>query len=204
LDTQLILESIRDQALVGDIIFLGGNDLIAKLIRFAQKNQTPDGKPSLWSHVCLYLDKDMIAESTLGFEKYRNGSRWDNGVEYYSLEERIKEAQYVALVHMPITLKQRHQLKLAIEQLYLEGITYPVLGLIGSLLTYWLFPRWKNNPLDDEKKSLYCSAFVAKVYQSIGWSFSDQYAVDNVSPQLMWDSIVTNPKCKVVQFYRQQ
>jgi hypothetical protein len=192
------IKFLRTHCKLGDIIFLGSNDFIGKLIKYAQKTQTPNGKPSLWSHVCLYIDENTIIESTIGFQPYRNGSRWDNGVQYYGLENRIKQSGYnCSLVQLPITSKQRTILKNKAEELYNEGITYPIIGLLGSLLTYTLFPKWKNNPLDDENRSLYCSAFVARVYSSIGITFSHVYDVDNVSPQILWNGSTTIPRSKV-------
>jgi hypothetical protein len=197
------IKFIQSNAQLGDIIFLGSNDLIGKLIRFAQKEQTSDGKPSLWSHACLFIDENTVIESTIGFEPYRNGSRWDNGVQYYSLENRIQVSGYnCSLVKLPLNKKQRSQIKSKAEDLYNEGITYPVIGLLGSLLTYTLFPKWKNNPLDNENRSLYCSAFVAKVYSTINIKFSNVYDVDNISPQILWNGVTTISRVKIYNLIR--
>lgn len=183
-----ITRRIQELANPGDIIFLGGNDIIAKLIEYGQKTQTPDRKPSLWSHVCIVVNKDLIIESTLGFEKFRYGSRWDNGVQYYPLEQRIKSSAWNCdLIKVPLSKKQRSNVLAEGENLYEENIRYPILGLLGSLLTYRLFPYWKSNPLDNPKRKLYCSAFVAKCFSAVGITFSHQYNIDNISPQILYD-----------------
>jgi|GEM_PF-6114070 len=199
MDYQQTLNSIRENAKLGDIIFLGGNDLISNLIKHAQRKQTQDGQPSLWSHVCLYVNRNLIVESTLGFEKYRTGSRFDNGVQFYMLEERIKEAKTVALVQYPLTDIQREKIFEVATELFAQNIKYPVLGLFGSLLTYWLFPKWKNNPLDNENRKLYCSAFVAVCYRSM-INFNDKYSPDNISPQLIWNASINTKDCKTKFF----
>lgn len=199
-DYKIAADIIRQNASKMDIIFLGANDLIGKLIRFAQKNQTSNGLPSLWSHVCLYVDKETIIESTIGFEPFRNGSRWDNGVEFYSLDERIKSSGYNChLVKMKLNHVQRNKLLTKAEELFQDNVKYAILGLIGSLLTYYLFPKWKSNPLDNQKRELYCSAFVADVYSSIGYKFSNVYDIDNISPQLLYNGIISNYKHEIIR-----
>ncbi|WP_291490126.1 hypothetical protein, partial [Desulfurella sp.] len=44
-------------------------------------------------------------------------------------------------------------------------------------------------PLDDEHRSLYCSAFVAKCYKAAGYVFSTEYAIDNISPQILYNGL---------------
>jgi hypothetical protein len=169
-----------------DIIFFGSDSFIGKLIRKAQEIQTPDKKPSLWSHVAFYFGYGLILESTIGFEPYRNGKRWDNGIQFYSLEQRIKSSgNNIAVFKLKASDEVRERLKQRAIDLYNQNIKYPILGLLGSLLTYWIFPTQYNNPLCNEKYKLYCSAFVADVLESYYGKLS-VYSVDNISPELLY------------------
>lgn len=179
---------IRERAVMGDIILIGGTSFLSKLIGFGQKTQTKDGKASLWSHVMIYVDSSTVWESTIDFKPYPNteddeqeASRLDNGVQYSWLEN-FKVSTPAMLLHFPFTDEQRQKLMYKMEDMIKTGYHYPILGLVGSLLSYWIFRGWKSNPLQS-KKSLYCSAAVSEVYSVLGIDFSEKYTSRNTSPQ---------------------
>ncbi len=176
------IEKLRQYAKQGDIILLGGSGWLSKLIGFGQRTQTPGGKPSKWSHVVLYVDKDTVWESTIDFSPYpaTEGKRLDNGVQYDYLE-KYKDTKNALLLHFPFTDEQRGKLADKMQEMIVKGYTYPILGLVGSLLSYWLF-RWKSNTLQT-KNSLYCSAAVQEGYSVIPIDFDPAHTSRNTSPQ---------------------
>ncbi len=194
---QKTINFIQENAYAMDMLFLGADDFIGNLIRKAQDTQTPDHKPSRWSHVAMVWDRNLIIESTIGFEPYvGTGRKWDNGVQFYPLRERIKASgDEVALVHLPLHYTQIMGARAEAERLFEQGIKYPILGLLGSLFAYKFFPQWHINPLDNPKTKLYCSAFVVEVYSG-ATKLNTDYYVDNISPQILWDIVTKIDKVK--------
>ena len=176
------LELLRSKAKLGDIILIGGSGWLSWLIGFGQKTQTPDGKASKWSHVALYVDSYTVWESTIDFKPYPavDGKRLDNGVQFNLLGD-YKDTKPACLLHFPFNDEQREKLITEMEEMKKKGYTYPILGLVGSLLSYWIF-RWKSNPLQT-KHSLYCSAAVQEVYRVLDIDFDPLHTARNTSPQ---------------------
>ncbi|MEM0173023.1 MAG: hypothetical protein QXI16_00785 [Sulfolobaceae archaeon] len=176
-----------------DIIFLGSDSFIGRLIREGQSSQTPDHKPSDWSHVCFYYNEHLILESTIGFERYKDGSIFSNGVQFYSLRERLASSGYnVAIARLGDDALRDVAFSRAVAKLR-ENIKYPIMGLIGSLLTYKFFKGRHANPLSGHK--LYCSAFVAECIgdeeiirrqaKYLKYPYNS-YNFDNISPELLY------------------
>lgn len=168
-----------------DILLIGGRGFIAKLICFGQSIQTEDGRPSLWSHCAFAVDKDTIIESTIDLEKFKGGSRLQNGVRYAPIET-FKNCKRAMLISLPITDKQRYQIIEVADRKEKQGITYPVMGLLGSLLSFWVF-RWQSNPLQT-KNSLYCSAFIQETIQEVipDVDFDPKHTARNTSPEMIY------------------
>lgn len=182
------LNLIREKTKLGDIILIGGDGWLSSLIKFGQKPETKDGKPSKWSHVMIYVDSGTVWESTIDFKPWPNNeddnqeaSRLDNGVQYSWLSN-FRDSAPAMLLHFPFTDEQRQALMYKMEDMVKKGYTYPILGLVGSLLSYWIFRGWKSNPLQS-KKSLYCSAAVSEVYSVLGINFDPKHTSRNTSPQ---------------------
>jgi hypothetical protein len=178
-----ILKYMETVAQPMDILLLGRDSFLGRLIQFAQRVQTNDGKPSLWSHCALYAEDDDILESTIDLEKFEGGRRLDNGVQYNPIE-RILTYDRIMLIQLPITPIQREVLIKRADRLYKDRLTYSISGLLGSLLSYWIF-RWQSNPLQT-KHSLYCSAFVALVYEAIQVDFDPHHTARNTSPEMIY------------------
>ena len=178
------LVKIRDNALPGDIILTGGANALSFLIRNGQRPQTIDGKPSRWSHSLIYIDSETVAESTLDFEPYEGtGKRLDNGAQFNSLDT-LAECDYGQLMCMDwLTMPQRQDLITEAKRLIDKGYTYPISGLLGSLLSYWIF-GWKSNPLQS-RHSLYCSAFIQEVYNVIPVEFDPKHTARNTCPEML-------------------
>lgn len=184
------ITKVREKAKMGDIILTGGTSFLSRLIGYGQKTQTKDGKPSKWSHVFIYVDSGTIWESTMDFKPWpateddgQDASRLDNGIQYSWLDN-YKDSSPAMLLHFPFTDLQRQVLMQKMEDMIKKGFTYPIMGLVGSLLSYWIFRGWKSNPLQT-KKSLYCSAAVSEVYAELGIDFDIKHTSRNTSPELV-------------------
>lgn len=175
-----MISKVNQYAKLMDILLLGDSSFIGMLIRYAQKTESKNGKPSQFSHCALWVDEDTIIESTIDFEKYETGRRLDNGVQYNSIES-LNKYDVICLVQHKLSDIDRELLLKRANRLYKQNIKYPILGLVGSLLSYWVF-RWQSNPLQT-KHSLYCSAFVQEVYSAVGYDFSTKHTARNTCPE---------------------
>jgi len=171
------------EAKLMDIILLADDSFISKLICYSQKIQNVNKKPSQWSHVVLYMDESTLIESTIDLKKdIKSGKRLINGVQISDWKKYDNATKCLLLQFTTLTDKDREVLKQRAINIYDRGYTYPILGLLGSLLSYWVF-RWKSNPLQS-KKSLYCSAFVQEVYAPYV-DFDPMRTARNTSPELI-------------------
>ena len=182
------LPLVRKCAGPGDILLLSGHGSLSWLIRYAQKIQTKDGEPSKWSHAMIYFNVLIAFESTIDFKPYDSahtgrGKRLDNGVQLNRLEN-FRDSAPAMLMHFPFVDLQRQLLNAKIGEILETGYTYPILGLIGSLLSYWIFRGWQSNPLQS-KHSLYCSAAVQEVYSVLGIDFDPMHTARNTSPEII-------------------
>lgn len=181
------LNMLRKLARPGDILFIdGGNGLVSTLIKYGQKKFTEDGSPSQWSHMALVYDSDLLIESTLRV------TRWfgiTNGITITSTS--YYQNCNCSLALMPLTKKQRDTVVKTALRLLEEGVSYPICGLVGSLLSYYVLGGKFGNPLQS-KRSLYCSAFVQECYLSIGMDFSEYYTSRNTPPQLIFNYLKYN------------
>ncbi len=183
------IEVLKNKALPGDLVLSGTKNKfsLGGLIQHAQRIQTPDGKPSLWKHILMYIDPWTIAESTIDFEPYMPTlKKMDNGPQYNNLESLGKE-DYASLLHFTsLTSEQRQKLQDKIQEMIWSGkYRYDITGLFGSLLTYYLFPWCKSNPLSS-KHQLYCSAFISSILQAIEIDVDGQHTDRNTSPEKIW------------------
>jgi hypothetical protein len=176
------LEKLRRYAKPGDIVLTGGSGFLSKLIKYAQRGLTIGLGPSRWSHVLIYVDSDIIAESTIDTEPFRTTKkRLDNGVQYNYLK-CYKDTKDGMLLHFDLTETERIKLLAKADAMIACGYRYSILGLFGSLLAYYIFPWMKSNPLG-LRRSLYCSAFVQEVYKSIDIDFDPKRTSRNTSPE---------------------
>ena len=179
------LSLIRQQACPADIILTGGDSFISRLIKYAQKVQTPTGKPSNWSHVMLYVDTNTVWESTMDFEPYgTEEKRFDNGIQYNHLDIH-EEVKYGMLIHFPFSDLQRQAILNLADMMARDGYTYPIIGLVGSVLSYWIFRGWASNPLQG-KGQLYCSAAIQEVFAPFGIEFDKEHTARNTSPEMIF------------------
>jgi hypothetical protein len=192
------IEKIREKAQPGDIILKGSNKFPSPLFRYAQKGLTRNGRPSLYCHGLIYIDRDTVAESTMDFKKYDHetriikaagrlgiGSRFYSGPQYNALDE-LKNAEYYGLlIKLPLTERQRQDILVAIDAIIRMGVKYSILGLVGSLLSYYVL-HTKGNPLA-RAHTLYCTAFVQAAYltPNVNIDFDLIRSAYNTSPELI-------------------
>ena len=193
---------LNNRALPGDCVLTGTNSkfTIGGLIQHAQRVQTPDGKPSMWKHVLMYIDQWTIAESTIDHEPYLpTAKKLDNGPQYNNLESLATE-DYATLLHFTsLTDAQRQKLTDQAQEIIWSGkFRYDITGLFGSLLSYYLFPWWKSNPLSS-KHQLYCSAFVSKILRSIDIDVDKQHTDRNTSPERIWQWANKYPGIEIIK-----
>ena len=127
-----------------------------------------------------------VAESTMDFEPYGDEKkRLDNGPQYNYLSNHT-DAPRAMLLSFPFTDPQREEILKKAAEIIKKGETYSILGLIGSLLSFWIFRWWKSNPLCT-KNDLYCSAFVQECYSvpCIGIDFDPNHTARNTSPEMI-------------------
>lgn len=182
------LIKLKSHALPGDGVLTGTKSRfsIGGLIQYGQKVQTPDGKPSIWKHILMYVDQYTIAESTIDFKPYLpTKKRMDKGPQYNNLQS-LEGEDYAALLHFAEISPELRQKMLAKADAIIQSgsYRYDITGLFGSLLTYYLFPWCKSNPLST-KHQLYCSAFYSAILNSIG--IDPSVNTDrNTSPERIW------------------
>ncbi len=177
------LDKLRETAQPGDIILLGNPSIIGSPIMLAQSFQTKDGQPSQYTHSVIYVSEDLCAESTIRFKPgITELLRVKNGTQYGKLSD-YENYRYWLLLHFPFTEEQRDALLDKAQSLIDAEMTYPVDGLLGSLLSFYLF-KSASNPLQS-KNSLYCSAFVQEVYSVLGIDFDPNHTARNTSPEII-------------------
>jgi hypothetical protein len=210
------IQELKRYGKPGDIVLTGDNSLLSKLICFAQLIQTKDGKASRWSHCMILVNltdvpeaekpsrwrvlawkllervKDVIkatgkvAESTMDLKPYGDQKkRLDNGPQYNYLENHT-DVPRAMLLSFPWTGPHREEILKKAAEIINKGETYSILGLFGSLLSFWIFRWWKSNPLCT-KHDLYCSAFVQECYSvdCIGIDFDPLHTARNTSPEMI-------------------
>lgn len=175
------LSLIRQHAKLMDIILKGDESLLEKAIGYAQSCQTVDGAPSLWGHSMLFIDKDTIAECTIDFRPYKaTGKRLDNGPQWNDIQV-LEKASRGLLLHFPWTDQDRRELFHYCSGLIDAGQCYSIFGLVGSLISFWLFPS-ERNPLAS-RHSIYCSSFIQQVYSLKNIDFDPKRSLKNTSPE---------------------
>ena len=178
------IEKLRRYALQGDIVVIGGTSIISCLIKNVQAIQTLDHKPSKWSHTFIYLAPERIVESTMDFEPYQDtGKRLDNGVQYNFLHN-YADVKTAMLMHFHFTDEERRAIVSRADEMVQTGFRYPILGLIGTMLSFWVMPWMKSNPLGT-RGALYCSSFVQEVYKVVGIDFDKDKTSRNTSPEMI-------------------
>ena len=176
----------------GDFLLFAQSGLISKLVRYGQSPLTKDGKPSLWSHAVLVYDKNVVIESTI---EVHSIWRVDNGIQFTPITKYV-HVEPCILVSFPLSTRQRTKVIQQALKLLQEGVTYPICGLIGSLVKYWLLRGMHGNPFQS-KNSYYCTAFIQDCYLQVGIDFARSYSTAQTAPELVYQFVMSYPETQV-------
>lgn len=182
------IQTIRALASPGDVILTGHDGIfsIGGLIQYLTKSR--------YSHGLFYCSPDTIAESTMDYTPYKTtGKRLDNGPQFNHLST-LEKVDYGVLIHFTkITDSQRIAMLDKITQIIEDGkYVYDLTGLIGSLITYKLFPFFRENPLST---GMYCTCFTSAVKRKVlgpEYDPSPRYKDNNTSPEMEWQWVKNN------------
>ncbi len=191
-----LLRFFRDRYKPGAIALVGTKDFIGKAIREAQRQVTPDGKASLWSHAFILGEQrsDLrgpgasrtksiyLFESDIKLKVFkpqlRNGAQ-ENWIGKWCSED----VEHAAVLDFGLSDDQRDGVLATALQLVDEQVLYPIQELVGTWLAIIAGRQWLVNPLDDPH-AMYCSAFVRYCYQKVEQDFlRAAVSVSNTTPE---------------------
>lgn len=180
----------------GRVALVGASDLIGEAVRGGQRDLTPDGESSLWSHVFILGEMrpdrrgsgDSTGRSPYIFEsdihidllhpQIRNGAQ-ENWVGKWCKDD----IEHAAILDYDLTKSDQDAVLGIALQLCDEQVRYPIQELVGTWLALITRRQWQPNPLDDPH-AMYCSAFVRYCYEQAGRDFlGSEVAVSNTSPE---------------------
>jgi len=180
----------------GAIGLVGTKDTIGLAIREAQRVQTKDKKPSLWSH-CFIMGElrpdrrgpqgsksksPYIFESDLKVNLFKPQLR--NGAQENWIGKWCRETvENAAVIDFGLSEEEKEHLLATALQLVDEQVLYPIQELLGTWWAIIMRKEWQPNPLDDPH-AMYCSAFVRHCYKEAGRDFIGQkISVSNTTPE---------------------
>jgi len=180
----------------GRVALVGCSDFFGEAVRTGQKKLTPDGQPSLWSHVFIMGEmrpdrrgpgdtagrSPYIFESDLHIDpkriQLRNGAQ-ENWIGKWSRDH----VDHASILDFGLVEEEQDVVLGTALQLCDEQLQYPLLELVGTWLAIVMKRVWAPNPLDDPH-AMYCSAFVRHCYRQAGRDFlGDEVALSNTAPE---------------------
>lgn len=150
---------------VGDVVFVRGHTLLAKIIRLFDKGR--------FSHVCIAYSNDTVLETDF------NKKVSINKFNYKDYE----------IVKLNLTEKQKEKLKIAVKHYlgdsydYSQILYYVLRGIFGLHDS-----RWFNTP-----NEFICSELVYKVLTDIGYMNYDEKYKD-ITPNELYKLLKTGQK----------
>ena len=180
----------------GRMALVGATDFVSEAVRAGQKKLTPDGKPSLWSHVFIMGEvrpdrrgpsgtmgrSPYIFESDLQIQPQRVQLR--NGAQENWVGKWCHDlVEHGAVLDLDLNEHEQDIVLGTALQLCDEQIQYPILELVGTWLAIVTRRLWAANPFDDPH-AMYCSSFVRHCYREAGRDFLGQdISVSNTAPE---------------------
>jgi hypothetical protein len=177
------------------VALVGTSDWIGEAVRSGQRNLTPDGKPSLWSHVFIIgemrPDRREPGNTTISpyiFEsdihvgiinaQVRNGAQ-ENWIGKWCKDE----TEHAAIFDFDLNTSEEDAVLGTALQLCNEQVMYPIHELVGTWIALVTKREWQPNPFDDPR-AMYCSSFVRYCYQKAGRDFlGSSVDVSNTTPE---------------------
>ncbi len=161
-----------------DILLYRGTSRLSRLIQLLTRSPYSHAGLAVWWNGRLMV-MEAVGKGIVVTPMSANVAHYDGGVEWYQHRDNIPEKS------------RKKMLEFAQQQL---GKEYSFLGLFAFLL-YKIFP-WRNEKVDDlcRSKRLFCSFYVAQVYNSIGLDLKNNRADRFMSPR----DIASSEKLKKV------
>ena len=180
----------------GLVGLVGTNDRLGLAIRDAQKTNTPDGKPSLWSHCFIFgeLRRDRRGPGrSLNTSPFIFESDLMAGVDALQLKNGAQEnwlgkwclgrVEHAAVIDFRLAPAQRRLVLATALELVEEQFQYPIAELVGTWLAIAARRKWLPNPLENPH-ALYCSAFVRHCFREANRDFIKSFiALSNTTPE---------------------
>ena len=180
----------------GRVGLVGCSDFLGDAVRAGQKGLTPDGEPSLWSHVFIMGEmrpdrrgaggttsrSPYMFESDLHIDpqriQLRNGAQ-ENWIGKWCGDH----VEHAAILDFGLSEDEQDMVLGTALQLCDEQLQYPLLELIGTWLAIVMKRVWAPNPFDDPH-AMYCSTFVRHCYRQAGRDFlGNEVALSNTAPE---------------------
>ena len=179
-------EFLEKFAVPGCIGLSGGETLIDRAIKRAERHLDPAGHWGSWSHAfivqgCRVDGCQWVLESDLQFHrKHIHLGVQENRLEKYYDEEFYRT---LAILDFGLTAKQLNELLIEGLNMVASRTGYSVRELAGTLLALHE-PRLRGRPnLLAQDRALYCSAFVQHLYRKIGLDLNPGVHGKNTTPE---------------------
>ena len=187
----------------GTVCLFGGIDPLSRVIRDAQALVSLDGKPSLWSHAAVLIDRreddcHWLLESDISLNLKRVQLR--NGAQENRVDKYADPTKYPNLAILDFGLDEDNTKRLVGKALDLvvQNVMYPISGLLGSLISYAFRSEDRENVLNNPA-ALYCSAFVKETYLSINIDLFPGVATTNTSPDHIYQTPVPHKTYLIIR-----
>ena len=179
-------EFFAKHAAPGRIGLAGGNLLIERVIRKAQRHLRADNSPSAWSHAFLFGSQRedghrWILESDL--EIHHRQIRL--GVQENRVAKFHDEATYtnVAVLDFGLDAETTRQVMTAALDLLAGQSHYSLRELVGTLITLRRQGLRERDNLLARDGAFYCSAMVQHCYRAAGIDLAAGVTTKNVTPE---------------------
>jgi hypothetical protein len=163
----------------------GGNHVIDRTIRKAQRSIAADAAGSAWSHAFLIGearcdDHWWVLESDLDLrhKQIRLGAQENRLAKYF--DER--EWPNLAVLDFGLGAEQARRVLGAALDLLADSTRYSLREIVGTLLSLARPTLRERENLLAREGSLYCSAFVQHCYATIGLNFMPGLSAKNTTP----------------------
>ena len=191
-----LLQFFTENYQAGMIGLVGTKDTIGLAIREAQRAETQDKKPSLWSH-CFILGEIRLDRRGLQKSKSRSPYIFESDLKVNLFKPQVRngaqenwvgkwckeKVEYAAVIDFRLSEDQRDGVLATSLQLVDEQVLYPIHELLGTWWAIIMRKQWPPNPLDDPH-AMYCSAFVRHCYKEAGKDFiGEEISVSNTTPE---------------------
>ena len=183
--TQSNADFLHAHAAPAHIGLAGGNALIDRGIRKAQRLITGDGVGSAWSHAFVIGEQRSdghwwVLESDLDLrhKQIRLGAQENRLAKYFDAVEWPN----LAVLDFSLDTTRTRQVLSAALDLLANSTRYSLREIVGTLFALARPTLRERENLLAREGSLYCSAFVQQCYTAAGISFAPGLSTKNTTP----------------------